>query len=90
MTEKLDNIFEDMIAIRRYLHMHPEISFKETKTAQYIQNFYINLVIPFQANVVGNGVVASVKGALPGKTVALRANFDALPIQDEKTIQIAN
>ncbi|WP_144512226.1 M20 family metallopeptidase [Bacillus sp. FJAT-22090] len=86
LHEKLDGVFEDMIAIRRYLHMHPEISFKETKTAQYIQDFYTNLGIPFQANVGGNGVVARVKGALPGKTVALRADFDALPIQDEKDV----
>lgn len=83
---KLESAFEDMISIRRYLHMHPEVSFKETKTAQYIQDFYTDLGIPFQANVGGNGVVARVKGALPGKTVALRADFDALPIQDEKDV----
>lgn len=86
LTEKLDRAFEEMVEIRRYLHMHPEVSFKETKTAQYIQDFYTNLGIPFQANVGGNGVVARVKGALPGKTVALRADFDALPIQDEKDV----
>ncbi|MFJ8066483.1 M20 family metallopeptidase [Psychrobacillus sp. NPDC096426] len=86
LTEKLDSAFEDMVAIRRHLHMHPEVSFKETKTAGYIQDFYTDLGIPFQANVGGNGVVARVKGALPGKTVALRADFDALPIQDEKDV----
>lgn len=86
LTEKLDSAFEEMVEIRRYLHMHPEVSFKETKTAKYIQDFYTNLGIPFQANVGGNGVVARVKGALPGKTVALRADFDALPIQDEKDV----
>ncbi|TQR19041.1 M20 metallopeptidase family protein [Psychrobacillus vulpis] len=86
LVEKLDCAFEDMVVIRRYLHMHPEVSFKETKTAQYIQDFYADLGIPFQANVGGNGVVARVKGAKPGKTVALRADFDALPIQDEKDV----
>ncbi|GGA47795.1 M20 metallopeptidase family protein [Psychrobacillus lasiicapitis] len=86
LTEKLDSAFEEMVEIRRYLHMHPEVSFQETKTAQYIQDFYTNLGIPFEANVGGNGVVARVKGALPGKTVALRADFDALPIQDEKDV----
>lgn len=86
LTEKLDSAFEEMVEIRRYLHMHPEVSFKETKTAKYIQDFYTDLGIPFQANVGGNGVVARVKGALPGKTVALRADFDALPIQDEKDV----
>ena len=86
LFEKLESSFEDMVAIRRYLHMHPEVSFQETKTAKYIQDFYTDLGITFQANVGGNGVVARVKGDLPGKTVALRADFDALPIQDEKDV----
>ncbi|WP_342598908.1 amidohydrolase [Psychrobacillus sp. FSL H8-0483] len=86
LLEKLESSFEDMVAIRRYLHMHPEVSFQETKTAKYIQDFYTDLGITFQANVGGNGVVARVKGDLPGKTVALRADFDALPIQDEKDV----
>lgn len=87
LIKKLTNSFEDMVSIRRYLHMNPEVSFHETKTAKYIQDFYADLGIPFQANVGGNGVIARVKGALPGKTVALRADFDALPIQDEKDVE---
>ncbi len=75
-----------MVVIRRHLHMHPELSFKEKKTAQYIVNFYNELGIDVEANVGGNGVVARVKGGKPGKTVALRADFDALPIQDEKDV----
>lgn len=86
LIEKLEKSFGDMVAIRRYLHMHPEISFQETKTAKYIQDFYTDLGISFQANVGGNGVVARIKGASPGKTVAIRADFDALPIQDEKDV----
>ncbi|QBP40436.1 M20 metallopeptidase family protein [Paenisporosarcina antarctica] len=86
LFEKLDYAFEEMLVIRRHLHMHPEVSFKETNTAKYIQDYYANLGIEFTPNVGGNGVVARVKGALPGKTVALRADFDALPIQDEKDV----
>lgn len=86
LIEKLESAFEEMVVIRRHLHMHPEVSFQETKTAKYIQDFYGDLGIPYQANVGGNGVVARVKGVFPGKTVALRADFDALPIQDEKDV----
>ncbi|WP_017379231.1 M20 family metallopeptidase [Paenisporosarcina sp. TG-14] len=86
LFEKLDYAFEEMLVIRRHLHMHPEVSFKETNTAKYIQDYYANLGIEFTPNVGGNGVVARVKGGLPGKTVALRADFDALPIQDEKDV----
>ncbi|MGN7387169.1 M20 metallopeptidase family protein [Sporosarcina sp. SAFN-015] len=86
LFEKLDLAYEDMVVIRRHLHMHPELSFKEEKTAQYIHDFYADLGVEVRAGVGGNGVVARVKGARPGKTVALRADFDALPIQDEKDV----
>lgn len=84
--EKIDELFDETVEIRRYLHMHPELSFKEFKTAAYIGNYYDQLGIPYIKNVGGNGVIATLKGDLPGKTVALRADFDALPIQDEKDV----
>jgi len=86
LFEKLDCAYEDMVVIRRHLHMNPELSFKEEKTAQYIFDFYANLGVEVRKEVGGNGVVARVRGGRPGKTVALRADFDALPIQDEKDV----
>ncbi|MBD7985215.1 amidohydrolase [Sporosarcina sp. Sa2YVA2] len=86
LFEKLDLAYEEMVIIRRHLHMHPELSFQEVNTAQFIHDFYAQLGIEVKAGVGGNGVVARVKGARPGKTVALRADFDALPIQDEKDV----
>ncbi|HWI47176.1 MAG TPA: amidohydrolase, partial [Rummeliibacillus sp.] len=82
----LEDSFDEMQEIRRYLHMHPEVSFREYKTAEYIQHFYKQLEIPFEANFGGNGIVARFSGGEPGKTVALRADFDALAIQDEKEV----
>lgn len=79
----LEQRFTDMQKIRRYLHMHPELSYKEFETAKYICDFYDNLNIPYEKNIGGNGIVARIEGALPGRTVALRADFDALPIQEE-------
>ncbi|KAA0966824.1 amidohydrolase [Sporosarcina sp. ANT_H38] len=86
LFEKLDSHYEDMVVIRRHLHMNPELSFKEEKTAQYIYDFYAELGVDVRKGVGGNGVVARVLGGRPGKTVALRADFDALPIQDEKDV----
>ncbi|MER2058255.1 MAG: M20/M25/M40 family metallo-hydrolase, partial [Niallia sp.] len=83
---QLENYYDEMVEIRRYLHQHPELSFKEEKTAQYIISFYGKLGIQVTGNVGGNGVVAKIAGGKPGKTVALRADFDALPIQDEKEV----
>lgn len=82
----IDDLYPEMVEMRRYLHQYPELSFKEYKTAQYIADFYEELAIPYQTNVGGNGVVATLKGRKPGKTIALRADFDGLPIQDEKDV----
>lgn len=84
--EMLDSHYNEMVEIRRYLHQYPELSFHEEKTAQYIANFYKKINIPVQTNVGGNGVIATLKGKLPGKTIAFRADFDGLPIQDEKDV----
>lgn len=82
----IDELYPEMINIRRHLHQHPELSFQETETARYICDFYEQLGIPYKANVGGNGIVATLKGGRPGKTVALRADFDALPIQEENDV----
>ncbi|MGD6792762.1 M20 family metallopeptidase [Metabacillus indicus] len=86
ICSELDAAYEEMVEIRRYLHMHPEVSFMEFKTTAYIAEYYQKLGIEPRTGVGGNGVVAVVKGGLPGKTIALRADFDALPIQDEKDV----
>lgn len=83
---KLDHFYDEMVSIRRYLHQHPELSFKEVNTANYIASYYKNLGIKVRSQVGGNGVVATVSGSKPGKTIALRADFDALPINDEKEV----
>lgn len=83
---KIDNLYDETVEIRRYLHQHPELSFKEYETAKYIADFYEKLGIPYETNVGGNGVLATLKGGKPGKTIALRADFDALPIQDQKDV----
>jgi amidohydrolase len=86
LYQGLDSKLSKMVEIRRYLHMHPELSFQEVQTANYIADFYRNLGMEVRTEVGGNGVVAYIKGGKPGPTVALRADFDALPIQDEKDV----
>jgi amidohydrolase len=83
---KLEGYYDEMVSIRRYMHQHPELSFQEYETAKFIYSYYKKLDIEVKGNVGGNGVVAKIQGKLPGKTVALRADFDALPIQDEKDV----
>lgn len=83
LMQKIEQKKDKMIEIRRYLHQHPELSFQEEKTAQYIQDFYKEKDVEVQTNVGGYGVVVTIKGGKPGKTVGLRADFDALPINEE-------
>lgn len=86
INQTIEEHFSEMVEIRRYLHQHPELSFKEYKTAAFIANYYDKLGIPYRKNVGGNGVISTLTGGLPGKTIAFRADFDALPIHDEKDV----
>ena len=84
LLNMLDSRKDEMIQIRRHLHQHPELSFKEEKTAQYIAEFYKGKDVEVQTH-VGNGlgIIVTIQGGKPGHTIGLRADFDALPIQEE-------
>ncbi|ECZ7679135.1 amidohydrolase [Listeria monocytogenes] len=88
MRTKLMNMLQErkdeITQIRRHLHEHPELSFHEAETAKFIQDFYKGKDVEV-ATEVGNGhaVVVTIKGGKPGKAIALRADFDALPIEEQ-------
>ena len=82
----LDENYEEMVAIRRHLHEYPEISFEEVETPAYVATFHRALGHEVREQVGERGVVATLRGAKPGKTVALRADFDALAIQEESDV----
>lgn len=85
--EMLESRKQEIIDIRRYLHENPELSFKEEKTAQYIADFYKGKDVEIQTNVGnGYGIIVTIKGGKPGKTIGLRADFDALPIVEETDV----
>lgn len=88
LDEKKDRIFE----IRRYLHEHPELSFEEEETAKYISDFYTDVQVDsVETNFGGQrGIVVTIKGSKPGKTIAIRADFDALPIKEETGLPFAS
>ncbi|HPT14066.1 MAG TPA: M20 family metallopeptidase [Bacteroidales bacterium] len=73
----------EMIAIRRHLHMYPELSEQEKNTAAFISGKLTEWGIPLTANIGGHGIVAEIKGKNPeSRTIALRADMDALPIAE--------
>lgn len=79
-----------MIEIRRYLHEHPELSFHETETPQYIADFYKEKDCDVETNVGPNGVKVTIDSGKPGKTIAIRADFDALPIEEQTGLSFAS
>lgn len=87
---RLEKKEDRMIEIRRYLHANPELSFQETKTARYIQDFYEGKDCDVRANVGGNGIIVTIDSGKPGKTIGIRADFDALPITEETGLPFAS
>lgn len=87
LMEMLEDREDEMIDIRRYLHENPELSFQEEKTAQYIKDFYKGKDVDIQTNVGnGYGIVVTITGGHQGPTIGLRADFDALPINEESDV----
>lgn len=83
---QLANKKEDkMIQIRRYLHQYPELSFEETHTHDFIVNQLKQWSCDITEPVGRNGIVATFNGTGDGPTIALRADFDALPVEELTT-----
>ena len=80
-------IKDEIIVIRRHLHQNPELSFKEFETSKYVCSKLEEYNIEYTNSFVETGIVALIRGINPdSKTVALRADMDALPIQEENEI----
>ena len=76
----------DFIEVRRYLHAHPELSYQEFETSKYVQQKLTEYNIPFAIKAT-TGVIGLIEGKNPGtRTIALRADMDALPITEENEV----
>ena len=79
--------YDDIVQYRRELHANPELAFEEVKTAAFIADRLESYNIPFQAGIAKTGIVAIMNGVHPNKkTIALRADMDALPILEENEV----
>jgi amidohydrolase len=77
----------DLIHIRRYLHQYPELSYHEYETAKFIAKTLTDFGLSPETGIAGTGVVALIEGKNPqAKTVALRADMDALPITEANDV----
>ncbi len=82
IKEEIEHILPEVITFRRHFHTYPELSGKETETSSYIQEVLKSNGIPFESGFFGSAVIAAIHGGLHGKTVALRADMDALPVTE--------
>lgn len=78
------------IEIRRDLHQHPEIAFEEFRTASVVSQALAELGIDHKTGVGRTGVVGYIRGARPGPTLLIRADMDALPIQEQTGLPYAS
>lgn len=76
---------QEIIENRRHLHRHPELSNQEKETSAFIQEKLTEYSVKYETGFAKYGVLGIIEGTKPGKTVALRADMDALPIQEQNT-----
>lgn len=81
--------FDFLVETRKHFHRHPELSSQEFETAAYIKSHLDEWGIPYETTGVSD-IVATIKGSLPGKTVAMRGDIDALPITEATGVDFAS
>ncbi|WP_017325344.1 M20 family metallopeptidase [Synechococcus sp. PCC 7336] len=86
LREAVSLLQPELVAWRRHLHQYPEVGFNERKTAAFVADRLQEWGIEHQTEVAQTGVVAIVRGKHPGPTLGLRADMDALPIQEVNEI----
>lgn len=82
VNELSEKYYPYVVEMRRYFHMHPELSFKEFETSKRVQQELDSMGIPYYVVPDTTNVVATIKGGKSGRTILLRADMDGLPVQE--------
>ncbi|MES2113570.1 MAG: amidohydrolase [Pseudomonadota bacterium] len=90
LEQRVRQVAPKVVAWRRDIHQHPELSGQEVRTAGLVAGHLRALGMAVSTGVGGNGVVGVLSGDLPGKVVALRADMDALPVQEATGLPFAS
>mgnify|MGYP002555568836 FL=1 len=90
IKEQVEQVYEEVLAFRRDLHMHPELSEQEIRTEEKICSRLDALQIPYQRGVAGHGVCAVIRGTTADRTVGIRADIDALPVAEQTELAYAS
>ncbi|MBI3789414.1 MAG: hypothetical protein HY275_00850 [Gemmatimonadetes bacterium] len=86
VEKRAATVLPKVVAWRRDIHEHPELSYQEVRTAKLVADHLRALGIEVRDHVGGNGVVGVLRGGKPGGVVALRADMDALPVTEQVNV----
>ena len=88
--ERVERFEDRLVEVRRDFHLHPELGKQEFRTMEKICEYLDEMKIPYRDKVFDTGVIAEIKGKDQSYTIALRADMDALPIQDKKSCEYSS
>jgi len=86
LSDEVKSLIPELVRLRRDFHRHPEPAFQEERTAEVVAAYLRDLGLPLQTGIARTGVVALIEGKKPGRTLLLRADMDALPIEEANEI----
>lgn len=86
IRSKIQTLQPTIVELRRQLHQYPELGFRENLTAELVSKKLHEWGISHQTAIAQTGIVATIKGNKPGPVLAIRADIDALPIQEENDV----
>lgn len=83
IRKEIEKLKEELVVLRRDFHENPELGFQEFRTGEIVAEYLEDLGLEVQRKVAKTGVVGLLRGNYPGKTIALRTDMDALPLDEE-------
>jgi len=86
IIELSDRFEQEVLNLRRAIHENPELSFHEVQTAGLVQRALEGIGLAVKCGIAGTGLIADIHGFKPGRTLLLRADMDALPIQEQNDL----
>ena len=86
LKKQVDSLSTELIELRRDFHKHPELGFEERRTSEVISDYLQSIGLEVKQGIAKTGVIGLLKGKKAGRTLLLRADMDALPIQEENKV----
>ena len=90
VIDEIAEFSEELIAIRRDFHENPELGMEEVRTSKIVAEFLQSLGIQVHTGIGKTGVVGVLEGSKPGRMIGLRADMDALPIEEKSNLPFAS